>query len=92
MCGKGSNKKHYQTDIFYDTEDTFGVLGTYSTEEKAIKVLDMIAESYGRMKSCDCYMSGIADEIGRFSQKVIDEFADCSRKLYVFQMPQDSEV
>ena len=35
---RGEIKAHYQTDVFYDTEETFGVLGTYSTEEKAIKV------------------------------------------------------
>lgn len=46
---KGVIKEHYQTDIFYDTEDTFGVLGTYSSEEKAIKVLDMICEHYDKV-------------------------------------------
>jgi hypothetical protein len=32
--------------------DTFGVLGTYSTEEKAIKVLDMIQSAY--LQECLC--------------------------------------
>jgi hypothetical protein len=47
---RGVIKEHYQTDVFYDTTDTFGVLGTYSTEEKAIKVLDMIAQNYVESK------------------------------------------
>jgi hypothetical protein len=49
---KGVIKEHYQTDVFYDMTDTFGVLGTYSTEEKAIKVLDMIQSAY--LQECLC--------------------------------------
>ena len=59
------------------------LLGTYSTEEKAIKVLDMIQQEYGRhfygqggqMATADIY---------------IQPFAFIPPK--VFQMPQDSEV
>ena len=43
---KGVIKEQYQTDVFYDAADTFGVLGTYSTKEKAIKALDKICEFY----------------------------------------------
>ena len=50
---RGEIKAHYQTDVFYDTEETFGVLGTYSTEEKAIKVLDMICDSCRNMAFID---------------------------------------
>ena len=42
----GVIQEEYQTSILYDANDTFGVLGTYSTEEKAIKVLDMIQNKY----------------------------------------------
>lgn len=63
--------------------DTVGLLGQYSTEEKAIKVLDMIQEQYGKhiygqggqMATADCY---------------VPPFAFIPPK--VFQMPQDSEV
>lgn len=35
--------------VYYNGgEETKGTLGTYSTEEKAIKVLDMIQKSYER--------------------------------------------
>ena len=59
------------------------LLGTYSTEEKAIKVLDMIQQEYckhfygqgGQMATADIY---------------IQPFAFIPPK--VFQMPQDSEV
>lgn len=60
-----------------------GCIGYYSTEEKAIKVLDMIQQEYGRhfygqggqMATADIY---------------IQPFAFIPPK--VFQMPQDSEV
>ena len=42
----GVIKEHYQTEVLYDAGDTFGKLGDYSTEEKAIKVLDMIQDAY----------------------------------------------
>ena len=53
------------------------VMGTYSTEEKAIKVLDMIQNTYvqyGAIKN------GFGDVHGAFNLPK------------VFQMPQDSEV
>ena len=61
----------------------FAVIGTYSTEEKAIKVLDMIQEEYGKhyygqggqMATADIY---------------IQPFAFIPPK--VFQMPSDEEV
>lgn len=34
--------------------DDVSVMGTYSTEEKAIKVLDMIQKAYSRMEDIRC--------------------------------------
>ena len=34
--------------------DDISVMGTYSTEEKAIKVLDMICDAYCRMEDVKC--------------------------------------
>ena len=39
-------KEKYPTDIRYDAGANSGTLGTYSSEEKAIKVLNMIQETY----------------------------------------------
>jgi hypothetical protein len=50
--------------------------GNYSTEEKAIKVLDMICDSYQYMKECECTRKALGVHAPEF----------------VFQMPQDSEV
>lgn len=51
-------------------------IGTYSTEEKAIKVLDMIQKEY-RKETDLCHDTNILF---------------CVPKNIVFQMPQDSEV
>ena len=47
---RGEIKAHYQTDVYYLTKNEAGLLGTYSTEEKALKVLDKICDFYFR---CD---------------------------------------
>ena len=39
-------KEHYETDIMYHSGTAGGRIGTYSSEEKAIKVLDMIEQEY----------------------------------------------
>ena len=49
---RGEIKAHYQTDIYYLTKNEAGLLGTYSTEEKAIKVLDMICAEYQYAEEC----------------------------------------
>ena len=55
---------------------TRGGLGTYSTEEKAIKVLDMICEKY----KCPDFQNRIGEnEVAIY-------------KHIVFQMPQDEKV
>ena len=43
---RGEIKEHYETDVYYSTKNEVGILGTYSTEEKAIKVLDMICNVF----------------------------------------------
>lgn len=48
---RGVIQEEYRTSILYDANDTFGVLGTYSTEEKAIKVLDMIQSAYNSIET-----------------------------------------
>lgn len=55
---------------------THNPIGTYSTEEKAIMVLDMICDSYQYMKECECARKALGVHAPEF----------------VFQMPQDSEV
>ncbi len=67
-------------------------LGTYSTEEKAIKVLDMIQNAYCKMKVSDCLENGTLWEVAEVSEKEAKEIIKGNKEFYVFQMPQDSEV
>lgn len=59
------------------------LLATYSTEEKAIKILDMIQETYGKHYYGQGGQMATADYY-------VPPFAFVPPK--VFQMPQDSEV
>ena len=68
-------RKSYSVYSF-NGADNVTTLGTYSTEEKAIKVLDMICEDY----KCPDF------------QNCIGENEVAIYKHIVFQMPQDSEV
>jgi hypothetical protein len=64
-------------------------LGIYSTEEKAIKVLDMIQNAYERQTLFSItYQDGMMSKLERENGLV------CAKNLIspVFQMPQDSEV
>jgi hypothetical protein len=76
----------------YIRNATRGTIGRYSTEEKAIKVLDMIQEAYCKMKNSDCIFSGSSIDLCKASQEKIDHFIETNRRLYVFELPQDSEV
>ena len=66
----------------YTIDDTPIILGMYSTEEKAIKVLDMIQN---HIKSNENLFRNVANE-----QEWLGEIVTYSNN--VFQMPQDNEV
>ena len=90
---RGEIKAHYQTDIYYLTKNEAGMLGAYSTEEKAIKVLDMIQEAYCKCESGKVLMCG-SWEITKTvkSEESLKDYAHEHRGTFIFQMPQDSEV
>ena len=78
------------------------VLGTYSSKEKVIKVLDMIQKAYTDFESAKITSTGLAAAafIGRYDTpenvaagiKVLEGYAEMIRESVVFQMPADSEV
>lgn len=78
--------------IFADDGETIYDLGSYSTKEKAMKVLDMIQESYTNEKVTQILSYGLrmvpAEEINE-AGKIIKNAIQSSA---VFQMPDDSEV
>lgn len=87
MIIRSQNKKFITTKLDlsvveiakrYEIIDNNGnTVATYSTEEKAIKVLDMIQNAY--LQTTEVHLS--ENTIGR-----------CLPRAVVFQMPQDSEV
>ena len=78
-----------------DTDETLD-LGSYSTKEKALKVLDMIGEAYTRTGLAKAIASEMAKVLGRTSAGIDDELAKSTGKALVklmcFQMPADNEV
>lgn len=83
-------------------EDEYIPLGYYSTEEKALKVLDMIQDAYMEYKSGEIVGNGLAGSAytGSYDTKesvahgiaVLKGYGNEIRKSILFQMPEDSEV
>ena len=72
---------------------TMGILGTYSSWDKAIKVLDVIQDFYCKCESAKVVTSGIWGLVNKHGTlEDAEKFRDEHRTLFVFQMPQDSEV
>jgi hypothetical protein len=77
-------------------------LGKYSSEEKAMKVLDMIQEAYMECKSGEIVGNGLAGSAytGSYDTKesvahgiaVLKGYGNEIRKSILFQMPEDGSV
>nr|DAM06431.1 MAG TPA: hypothetical protein [Caudoviricetes sp.] len=77
-------------------------LGGYSSEAKAMKVLDMIQDAYMEYKSGEIVCNGLAGSAytGSYDTKesvahgiaVLKGYGNEIRKSILFQMPADSEV
>lgn len=73
------------------------LLGEYSTEEKAMKVLDMIQEAYEEYKITCTFLTGFTGHRAIVESNDIcingfKELVKSFKKNMVFQMPEDSEV
>lgn len=82
--------------ICSDTYETF-VIGNYSTKEKAMKVLDMIQETYADAKLNeillpDVYKSASESQRGKDNTLIAKTIRKDFMKKMIFQMPADSEV
>lgn len=82
--------------VYNDFEDAY-TLGKYSTEAKAMKVLDMIQEAYGDSE----YTKYVIPEVCRIlsmkpkteeNKAHAEELGEMLKKGMTFQMPEDSEV
>lgn len=72
-------------------------LGYYSTKAKAMKVLDMIQESYAEYKITCTFLTGFTGhrliaESNDIRVNGFEELVKSFKKNMVFQMPEDSEV
>lgn len=78
------------------------VIGHYSSKEKAMKVLDMIQETYADFEASKITNTGLATAAytGNYKTpdsvsvgiKVLKGYAEMVKESLVFQMPKDSEV
>lgn len=73
------------------------LLGEYSTKAKAMKVLDMIQESYEEYKINCTFLTGFTGhraivESGDIHVNGFKELVKSFKKNTFFQMPEDSEV
>lgn len=75
------------------------LIAEYSTEEKAVKVLDMIEQAYGTMRVSSVITKEVMEdaikvcvEHGMESGKASDIIIDNLVKTNIFQMPADDEV
>lgn len=78
--------------IFADDGETIYDLGSYSTKEKAMKVLDMIQEAYANEKLVDYTTYLQRKEIEKMDDSTILVLRNELMKKAVFQMPEDGSV
>lgn len=82
-----------EVHFFNGGTDSSGILGTYSTEEKAIKVLDMIQGACVKCEALKSLSSGTMFEVAKvMTEEQSKEFVELYKSNFVFEMPQDSEV
>ena len=87
--------------MMYSERDC-GMLGKYSNEQKALKVMDMIQEAYADFESAKITSTGLAaaaytgnydtSESVAYGIKVLKGYAEMIRDSVVFQMPEDGSV
>lgn len=74
-------------------DDALGVLGEYSTREKAIKAMEMLRGRYRKLEVMKVIASGTAEymEKSLTTNEMIGQYnAYCD--MNVFQFPQDDEI
>ncbi len=79
------------------SENACGLLGKYSSEKKALKVLDMIQKAYEEAeyaKNTVAVLLRIFNEAQKAERdkKILDAIRESFKETMCFQMPEDSEV
>lgn len=85
------------TTIYVGSQGACYIIAEYSTKAKAMKVLDMIQESYEEYKINCTFLTGFTGhraivESGDIHVNGFKELVKSFKKNTFFQMPEDSEV
>ena len=74
-------------------ENSGAKLGAYFTEEKAIKVLDMLQKAYAEYEMLRGMSTGMGGIMVTYNTRmIINELEKEIQEKTIFQMPEDSEV
>lgn len=72
--------------------DRVYILAEYSTEEKAIKAMEMCREKYAQSELNKDMIQKVADTLSKISVSVIDDVRKQLAEKYLFQFPADDEI
>ena len=72
--------------------DRVYILAEYSTEEKAIKAMEMCREKYAQSELNKDMIQKVADTLSKISVSVIDDVRKQLAEKYLFQFPSDDEI
>lgn len=72
--------------------DRVYILAEYSSEEKAIKAMEMCREQYAQSELNKDMIQKVADTLSKISVSVIDDVRKQLAEKYLFQFPADDEV
>ena len=72
--------------------DRVYILAEYSTEEKAIKAMEMCREQYAQSELNKDMIQKVADTSSKISVSVIDDVRKQLAEKYLFQFPADDEI
>ena len=72
--------------------DRVYILAEYSTEEKAIKAMEMCREHYAQSELNKDMIQKVADTLSKISVSVIDDVRKQLAEKYLFQFPADDEI
>ena len=73
-------------------DNVYGSFASYSTEEKAIKAMEMCRKQYMDGEYNRNSLSGVAENIGRLSEGLASVFKEGVCQTFVFKFPADEEV
>ena len=79
--------------MYAEGENSGAKLGAYFTEEKAIKVLDILQKAYAEYEMLRGMSTGMGGIMVTYNTKmIINELEKEIQEKTIFQMPEDSEV